>query len=171
MYKIDRGRIVRRRYKLDISAYSKSIDWKTIDPQLGLISDRKLASIYKIDRVAISERRMALGISAYSKDQEQDWTSIDPLLIAGTSSIIDISRKFNVPESSLYHRCKKLGVIHEKHEPPCWSKIDPLLGTVSDIELAQEFDISTRVIYARRKKLEIPPYKSRNNIDWSTIDA
>ena len=170
MYKIDINRIVTRRYALGVSAFQTSKNWSAIDPRLGEVPDVELARIHKISPIAIKERRVALGIPGFVREQKWDWASIDPLLKMGGGSILDISRKFDVPESMLYYRCKKLGIIYPKLDPPCWAEIDPLLGTMSDIKLGKKFNTPTRSVNKRRNKLGIPPYRTRPVIDWTNID-
>jgi len=170
MYKVKLSSIKNRRHTLGIPAFVKKIDWTSIDQQLGVIPDSQLASMYKIDRGTIRNRRIVLGISTVAKKKEQKWALIDPLLIAGVPSLVEISHKFNVHGSSLYHRCRKLGLRRRKPWPPCWSEIDPLLGTMRDGELARKFNILLANIFLRRKKLGIPPYQAKRVIDWNEID-
>jgi len=148
----------------------KELDWEAIDQLLGTVSDRKIAAMYKVSVPPIRSRRLALGIRAYTRGQERDWTSIDPLLKAGNFSIRDISLKFNIHSPTLHDRCRKLGIIRPKSEPPCWEEIDPLLGAVPDVELALKFNISKTAVASRRKQLGVPACLKWKIIDWSEID-
>ena len=147
----------------------KELDWETIYPLLGVKSDRKIAAMYKVSASPIRSRRIALGVPAYIRGQEWDWASIDPLLRAGVS-IIDISLKFSIHGPTLYDRCRKLGIFKPKPEPPCWPKIDPLLGTLPDVKLAREFNVSETAIATRRKQLGVPACLKWKIIDWSKVD-
>ena len=146
------------------------LDWKTIDPLLGEMSDAAIAAMYEVSTRPIRSRRIALGISAYIRGQERDWASIDPLLTAGVS-IKDISLKFDIHCNTLQDRRRKLGLISPKRKPPCWSEIDPLLGTAPDVKLAREFNVSKFTIAMRRKKLGVPACLKWEIIDWSDIDS
>ena len=147
----------------------KELDWETIDPLLGSASDKKIAAMYKVSVSPIRSRRVALGIPAYIRGQERDWALIDPLLTSGVS-IKDVTLRFNIYGPTLYDRCRKLGIIRPKPEQPCWEEIDPLLGTVPDVELGREFNISKGVIARRRKQLGVAACLKWEIIDWSGID-
>ena len=147
----------------------KELDWDAIDQLLSTTSDRKIAAMYKVSVTPIRSRRVALSIPAYTRGQERDWASIDPLLAAGVPTK-DIILRFNIHSPTLNDRRRKLGLIPSKPEPPCWPEIDPLLGTMSDVELAREFNVSKTAIAMRRKQLGVPAYLEWEIIDWSKVD-
>ena len=147
----------------------KELDWETIDQLLGTKSDKKIAAMCKVSVSPIRDRRLVLGIRAYERGQERDWASIDPLLTSGIS-LKDVSLKFNIPSPTLNDRCRKLGIARPKPEPHCWEEIDPLLGTMPDVELALKFGTSKSAIGVRRKLLGVAACLQWKIIDWKEVD-
>ena len=146
----------------------KKLNWKIIDPLLGKISDLKIAAMYNVSISPIYRRRTALGIPAYAMGQEMDWGPIDALLTAG-ASIKDVCAEFNIASPRLNKRCKKLGIIRKKPEPP-WKDIDPLLGKEPDADIAREFNLTPLAVFRRRRELGIPSLIIVKEVDWSEID-
>lgn len=107
-----------------------------------------------------------------------DWSKWDHLL--GSKPDSALAKDIGCHPSSVFTRRKKLGVpvnpsgkamreqMNSKNYD--WSRLDPLLGTESDISIAKTTGVNNNIIAKRRKRLGIPGKFEHMKIDWSNWD-
>lgn len=143
----------------------KNINWELIDPLLGTVPDRELAEKTGCTINLIGARRRLKKIKAFRESQL--WGKYKKEL--GLVPDADIAKRMGLTNTAVATKRRSLQIpAHKKKRDFDWEQIDPLLGTMPDIDLAKKNKCSVSLINHRRAAKGIAPFLIR--IDWSKYD-
>jgi len=145
---------------------SRTIDWvgkwdRLLKSKRGhRMTHREIAKKIGCSQAAVSNRCRRLGLQRSPNHSPHDWEVADVLLRKGCG-VPEVSRRCGIPMKSVYaYRLRHRIFVGPSREKWDWSKIERLLGTMSDRELGLKFGgIPENTIGNRRRKLGIPAWK------------
>ncbi len=141
----------------------KAFDFSGVEHLLGKIPDVEIADQLGCCEGLVQSKRLKAGIKYKRGRKHGSYNKPPPWLkLIGIKTDAEISRKFGITTQAAQLRRKQAGI------PPApnsrfvdWSKVDHLLGTVTDVEIATIIKRDSAVVGKRRRKLGIAVFDRR----------
>lgn len=152
-----------------------SIDWSAVTERQWALTDLELAAELGVVESTVYRNRSMRNIKKDDRRVRYDWSTVDHLL--GTVLDHEIAKILNCSLWTVASRRHRLGIrsfnSSKRNDtlPLSWESIDPLMGTMLDIELAVIAGTAASTISRRRTALGIPALGKTMaaTIDWSTV--
>jgi len=139
---------------------SRRIDWGLWDDLIrgwdGLLGELRLKIGCSLS--ALAKRREKLGLISEKRGVRYDWSVAGAKLREGWSDE-QVSAEFGIGLKAIYRYRQRHGIGIQRLPKFDWSKIDGLLGTMSDVALSRETGVAVSTISGRRYKLGIKAWE------------
>lgn len=137
-------------------ACKKIVNWDSVTPLFGKVSDRELARTLGVNKSSVMKRRHAAGISPILQPKI-DWTKIQNL---GKVPDSQIAKRLGVHNATVAHHRRKLG-IPAMYSLPYINWDEQPFGKFTDQHIADLLGCSLTRAVVERKKRGIKPSAMR----------